>query len=283
MRKLTEKIIFITGASSGIGEACASDLAQEGHSVYGTYRSSKTPTKPELTNEHASMDSFTMIAMDVDDEISVEKGIQSILDVENRIDVVINSAGYALAGALEDTSVEEAKALFETNLWGIHRVCRAVLPSMREQHSGLIINISSIAGIVPLPFQSFYCASKFALEALTEALRMEVHDFGIDVVLVEPGDLATRFTANRHFTQGTQAESAYHSKFTKAREIIEYEEMHGYSPEYVARAVRKIMQHPSPRLRYRVGSPLQKSSTWLRKILPGDLFEWIIMKFYKVA
>jgi short-subunit dehydrogenase len=281
MQKTSRKIVFITGASSGIGEACASYMAMDGHSVYGTYLTSK-PSITKLSGLQGSTGSISMVPMDVNDEISVKQGIQSIIKAENRIDVVINSAGYALAGALEDTSVEEAKALFETNLWGIHRVCRAVLPIMRAQRSGLIINISSIAGIVSLPYQGFYCASKFALEAMTEALRMEVRDFGIHVVLVEPGDLATKFTDNRHLSWESQSESAYALFFQRALEIIESEERRGYSPENVARVVRKIVKHPAPRLRYCVGSPLQKSSIWLKKILPGGLFEWIIKTFYKV-
>ena len=281
MGRSSRKVVFITGASSGIGEACASYLARDGHSVYGTYHSSK-PSTTLLTGLQGSTGSITMIAMDVNDEISVKQGIQSIMEVENKIDVVINSAGYALAGALEDTSIEEAKGLFETNLWGIHRVCRAVLPIMRAQRSGLIINISSIAGIVSLPYQSFYCASKFALEAITEALRMEVQAHGTHVVLVEPGDLATKFTDNRHLAQDSQSDSAYTFNFSRTLEIIEQEERHGYSPENVARVVGKIVKHPAPRLRYIVGNPLQKSSIWLKKILPGSLFEWIIKLFYKV-
>jgi short-subunit dehydrogenase len=281
MRNASRKVVFITGASSGVGNACASYLAMDGHSVYGTYHSTKPSTK-KRTDLQDPTSSITMIAMDVNDEISIKQGIQSIMKVENQIDVVINSAGYALAGALEDTSVEEAKDLFETNLWGIHRVIRAVLPIMRAQRSGWIINISSIAGIVPLPFQSFYCASKFALEGMTEALRMEVRDFGIHVVLIEPGDLATQFTDNRYLAMESQSESAYSQKFRRALKIIETEERQGYSPESVAQVVRKIVKHPAPKLRYCVGSPLQKSSIWLKKILPDSLFEWIIKTFYKV-
>ena len=282
MEKTGKKIVLITGASSGIGQACASYMVEDGYTVYGTYRSSKPPITPISTEQQAEAGHLTKLHMNVNDEISVRQGIQSILDVENRIDAVINSAGYALAGALEDTTVKEAKALFETNLWGIHRVCREVLPIMREQRSGLVRMISSIAGQVSLPFQSWYCASKFALEAMAEALRMEVREYGIHVVLIEPGDLATQFTAKRQFAQESKIDSPYAIEFAKAMEIIEYEEMHGYSPESVARVVRKIMKKSSPRLRYCIGSPIQKSSVWLKKILPTKLFEWILMKFYKV-
>lgn len=283
MDRTGKRIVLITGASSGIGQACASYLVEDGYTVYGTYRSSKPPSSQNPTHQQTEAGSLTMLHMNVNDEISVRQGIQSILDVEHRIDVVINSAGYALAGALEDTTVKEAKALFETNLWGIHRVCREVLPAMREQRSGLIIMISSIAGQVSLPFQSFYCASKFALDAMAEALRMEVRGYGIHVVLIQPGDLATQFTAKRQFAQSSKVDSAYSGEFAKALGIIEYEEIHGHSPESVARVVRKIMRKSSPRVRYCVGSPLQKSSIWLKKVLPSKVFEWIIMKFYKVT
>jgi NADP-dependent 3-hydroxy acid dehydrogenase YdfG len=279
----SQKIVLITGASSGIGEACASRLVQSGHTVYGTFRSSKIQPTDRSIKSSNNAGSMIMIHMNVDDEVSVEQGIGYILNVENQLDVVINSAGYALAGALEDTTVEEAKRLFETNLWGIHRVCRAALPTMRKQRSGMIINVSSIAGLISLPFQGFYCASKFALEAMSEALRMEVRDIGIHVVLVEPGDLATAFTAHRHLARSCEGDSPYSEKFTRALDVIEYEEMHGYSPESVARKIEKIIQHPSPKLRYKIGSPLQKSSVILKKILPSSLFEWIIMKFYKLT
>jgi NADP-dependent 3-hydroxy acid dehydrogenase YdfG len=282
MEKNAKRVVLITGASSGIGQACASQLFEEGYTVYGTYRSAKPNSTQYSTNQQAEAGCLKMLHMNVNDEISVRQGIQSILDVENRIDAVINCAGYALAGALEDTTVKEAKALFETNLWGIHRICREVLPTMREQRSGLIIMISSIAGQVSLPFQSFYCASKFALEAMAEALRMEVRVHGIHVVLIEPGDLSTQFTTKRHFAQNSKVDSAYSDEFEKAIEIIEYEEMHGHGPENVARIVSKILKKSYPRLRYCEGSLLQKSSIWLKKILPGKLFEWIIMKFYKV-
>jgi NAD(P)-dependent dehydrogenase (short-subunit alcohol dehydrogenase family) len=275
-----KKTVLITGASSGIGKACASFLVEDGHRVYGTYRSSPPPPARKST-DGTGEGSLAMIRMDVADRKSVIEGIECILSTEHHIDVVINSAGSALAGALEDTIEEEAKTLFETNLWGVHRVCRAVLPAMRERRSGLIINISSIAGIISLPYQGFYCAGKFALEAMTEALRMEVRSFGIRVVLIEPGDLATGLTAKRTLAGKSSGASVYAAGFKKALEVIEYEETHGYQPESVARTVRRIMRTPSPRLRYRVGSPLQKSSVWLKKILPPRLFEWIIRKFYK--
>jgi NAD(P)-dependent dehydrogenase (short-subunit alcohol dehydrogenase family) len=261
------KVILITGASSGIGQACAARLARRGHRVFGTSR------RPQGAD---------MLQMDVDDDASVRRAVDLILEKEGRLDVVLNNAGYGMAGAVEQTSVAEAQALFETNVWGVLRVCQAVLPTMREQQSGHIINIGSIAGLIPLPFQGFYCASKFALEGMIEALRMEVRPLGIHVVLVQPGDLCTPFTANRHKVQQARDNPAYTAKYDRALRIMERDEGNGLSAEHVARLVERIVHHPSPRLRYQVASPTQKLAAALKKVLPGALFERIIMQHYEV-
>src|SRR6185295_4263495 len=153
---MAQKVIIITGASSGIGKACADHLKSRDHKVYCASRS----TEDQLAAGNVSLD--------VDDDDSVRLAVQRVLDDAGRIDVVINAAGFGIVGAVEDTSIEEAKMQFETNFFGVVRVCKAVLPVMRDQRSGLIVNISSIAGLVSLPFQSFYSASKFALEGMTE-------------------------------------------------------------------------------------------------------------------
>jgi NAD(P)-dependent dehydrogenase (short-subunit alcohol dehydrogenase family) len=224
-----------------------------------------------------------MIPMDVDDEASVNRAVNLVLEKQGRLDIVVNNAGFALAGAVEQTSIAEAKALFETNVWGVLRVCRAVLPIMRAQGFGYIVNISSIGGLISVPFQGLYCASKFALEGLTEALRMEVRPFGIHVVLVEPGDARTQLTANRHKALESQDGGAYAEKFRTVMRIVEHDETHGFSADQVALLVEHIVQNPSPRLRYRVGALLQKSAVPLKKILPSAWFEWIIMRYYKLV
>jgi NAD(P)-dependent dehydrogenase (short-subunit alcohol dehydrogenase family) len=276
-RNTMSQVILITGASSGFGQACATRLAERGHKVFGTTR------RPQQAPPSTPAGLLEMIPMDVDDEASVNQAVNLVLEKQGRLDVVVNNAGWALAGAVEQTSIAEAKALFETNVWGALRVCRAVLPTMRAQGSGYIVNVSSIGGLISVPFQGLYCASKFALEGLMEALRMEVRPFGVHVVLVEPGDARTRLTANRHETLESQGDGPYAENFRTVMRIVEHDETHGFSADQVARLVERIIQGPSPRLRYRVGALLQKSAVPAKKILPGAWFEWIIMRYYKLV
>lgn len=266
-------IILVTGASSGIGRACATHLLRQGHRVYGTSRHVSS----------AQDDGLLMLPMDVDDDASVQAGVAQVLSREGRLDVVINSAGYGLAGSVEDTSLEEAKAQFETNLFGVVRVCRAVLPAMRAQKSGHILIIGSLAGRVGLPFQGLYSASKFALEGLAEALRYEVRPFGIHVSLVEPGDVATAFTRHRHCARRALADSAYAERFTSALEVIEADERQGAHPDQVARLVAKIIASPTPRLRYTAGPMLQRLMVALKRFIPYRLFEWGLARYYRVG
>lgn len=220
------------------------------------------------------------ISMDVDDEASVRQAISRVIKKEGRIDVVVNCAGFGIAGAVEDTSIEEAKAQFETNFFGVLRVCQAVLPNMRERGSGLIINISSIAGLISVPFQGFYSASKFALEGLTEALRLEVAPFGIRVVLVEPGDFQTRFSANRRKVARSENSSAYRERLAKALSISEKDESKGHHPVAIARLIERIIRKPSPKLRYSIGPLFERLTPTLKNVLPYRLTEWLTMKYF---
>ncbi len=226
--------------------------------------------------------SFEMIQMDVNGDESVRQGVALVYKREGRLDVVVNNAGYGLAGGIEDTSTEEAKAQFEANFFGVLRVCRAALPIMRAQHSGTIINISSIGGLLGLPFQGLYSASKHAVEGMSEALRIEVRPFGIRVVLVEPGDLRTGFTASRRRTAQCTENPTYQACFGSAMQVIEHDETHGASSDQVARLVERIIRSRSPRLRYIVGPFYETVSVVAKKVLPPWLFEWIIAKYYHV-
>lgn len=268
-----EKVILITGASSGIGKKCAEHLAQRGHQVFGTSRSAPFP--PDLEG----FGSITMLQMDVDDTESVERGVDFILERAGRLDVVVNNAGFGIAGAVEDTSIEEARAQFETNFFGVLRVCKAVLPSMRERRSGTIVNISSIGGLVGVPYTGLYGATKFAIEGMTETMRMELHRFGINVVLIEPGDIQTSFPANRRRVAAAE-DSVYREEFERTLQIIEEDERNGTPPERVAHLLGRVIQHPSPRLRYRVGSLPEKAAAALKSVIPSRLLEWIVMKTY---
>ena len=170
----------------------------------------------------------------------------------------------------------------DTNLFGIWRVCQAVLPHLRRQGSGTIINISSLAGLMALPFQSAYCASKFAVEAFTESLRMEVRPFGINVCLVEPGDFKTNLTENRIIASSFHSNSVYHDNFNKAVGVMEQSELHGPSPDRLAALIESIINNPAPRLRYTAGLMSQRMAAMLKRITPGRFMEWAIMKSFKL-
>jgi NAD(P)-dependent dehydrogenase (short-subunit alcohol dehydrogenase family) len=220
--------------------------------------------------------------MDVTDDDSVAHAIDTIYQQAGRIDVVVNNAGIGIAGAIEDTSMAEARAQFETNLFGVLRVCRAIVPRMRAQGGGRIINISSIGGLIALPFQGLYCASKFALEGMTEALRMEVAPFGIKVSLVEPGDFRTAFTQNRSRVAASGEGSAYDAQMQISLAIMERDEQRGPAPIAVARLVETIIAARNPRLRYSVGMFHQRLAILLRRVLPAAWFEYLIAASYEL-
>ena len=202
MRSDQVKTVLIVGASSGIGRTCALHLARCGHRVFGTTRQPTSDVEATLRQELASSDRLEIVTMDVDEAASVSAGVREVEEHAGRIDAVVNCAGFGIGGSIEDTDDDEAKAIFETNLFGTLRVCRAVLPIMRRQGSGTIINISSIGGRIAGPFVGLYSATKFAVEGLSESLRMEVHRFGVRVVLVA-GDFSTGFTDSRKPSEST--------------------------------------------------------------------------------
>ena len=203
-----------------------------------------------------------------------------MLQREGRLDVLINGAGMGIAGAVEDTSPEEALGQFEVNFFGVLRVCRAVLPVMREQKSGYIVNMGSIGGVIGIPYQGLYSASKFALEGLTECLRMEVKGFGIRVVLIEPGDHRTGFTKNRRFTAGSAENETYRPAFARAIQRMANDEQTGPAPDRVAELVCAVTQKRNPRLRYTAGPVAQRGAVWLKRLAPNALVERIITAYY---
>ena len=274
----TKRVVLITGASSGIGKSCAAYLAARGFRVYGTSR--RVTSDEELVD--GGSHSYSLIPMNVDDEASVRRGIDWILAREGRLDVAVNNAGCGISGSVEDSSMDEIRALFETNFFGVVRVCQAALPIMREQGSGYIVNMSSLGGRVAQPFQAFYGASKFAVEGFTEALRMEVASLGIRVCLIEPGDLSTGFTGSRRYVARAESQPAYAESFRMCMRVIEADETGGASPEIVAPLLHRIITNPSPRLRHPVGAVFQKAIAAIKYVLPGRLFEWGLRKYYRV-
>ena len=208
--------------------------------------------------------------------MSVAAAIDHVWQREQRVDVVVNCAGFGIAGAIEDTPLELAQAQFNTNVFGVMRVCRRVLPLMRSQGAGLIINVTSIAGELSLPFQGWYSGSKFAVEGLSEALHAEVRPFGVDVVLVQPGDFRTGFTAARRVANGSG--SAYADRVDRALAIAAADEQSGADPGEVAKLIARIIASRRRRLRYVVGPAAQEWLMRLRHVLPG---RWLIARHFE--
>lgn len=225
-----------------------------------------------------------MLQVEVSDDRSVAECVSTVLEREGRIDVLINNAGYALAGAVEHTSVEEARALFDVNFFGYVRMTRAVLPEMRRRRRGLVVHVGSLAGLIGLPFQATYSATKFALEGWAEGLALEVMKDGIDVVLIEPSDMATGFTRNRRMAAAvaTGAADPLVQRTRNVMAIVEHDELQGPPPEQVAECVSKILRTRRPRLRYRVGLFSQSFSATLRSLLPDRMFQWILKRYYSL-
>jgi NAD(P)-dependent dehydrogenase (short-subunit alcohol dehydrogenase family) len=266
--RLHKSVVLVTGASSGIGRACAEYLAACGYQVYGA---SRRPVETAAVHS---------LAMDVRDDASVRDALAAIVAREGRIDVVVNNAGIAIAGAVEDTSIDEAQEQFDVNFFGVLRVCRGVLPIMREQRAGYIVNIGSIGGLVAIPYQGLYSASKFALEGLSESLRLEVGAFGVRVVLIEPGDHRTGLTANRRKTAGSQSNPGYRERFERAVHRMATDEQGGPEPELVARLLHRIITRPRPRLRYTVGPVPERAAVWLKRLMPYGVVEKVMKSYY---
>ncbi|MGB5464350.1 MAG: SDR family oxidoreductase [Aureibaculum sp.] len=265
------KVVLITGASSGIGQSISKYLAEKGMKVYGTSRHPKKDIKTDVD----------MLALDVTDVASIKKAIELIIKVEGKLDVLVNNAGMGITGPIEDTPTDEMRKVFNTNLFGAIDVMKAVLPQMRSQGSGLIINITSIAGYMGLPFRGIYSSTKGALELVTEALRMEVKDFGIQVTNVAPGDFATNIASGRYHTP-VYKDSAYKIKYEQNLALIDADVDSGKSPEVMAKAIYRIINTASPKTHYKVGSFLEKFSIVLKRILPDAIYEKILMKHYKL-
>ena len=269
------RTVLITGASSGFGKAIAEALAARGDRVYGTTRQTVSPATASAQ--------VRMLTMDVGDPATVDAAVARMITEAGRIDALINNAGFGIAGAIEDTSDAEAHAQFETNVFGLHRVCRAVLPQMRRQNSGRVINLSSLAGLVAVPYQAFYCASKHAIEAYTEALRMEMKPFGIHVSMIEPGDFATSFTDNRRMVTGCAEGSAHYNRCRTAVARMQEDERKFTNLTPVVKTVLAALASAQPALRYPVAVPIQRFLVALKPFLPQRLFEYLIMDNYKLT
>ncbi len=265
------KVVLVTGASSGIGKAIADYLYDKGYAVYGTSRSEKN--KADF--------SFQMLVLDVLDTNSIKNAVNQIVKIEGCLDVLINNAGMGITGAIEDTPKDEMYHVFNTNFFGAIDVMKAVLPQMRAQKSGKIINVTSIAGYMGLPFRGIYSATKGALELITEATSMEVKSFGISVVNVAPGDFATNIAAGRYHTPVFE-DSAYKEKYEANLKLMDSHVDTGMEPIKMAEKIHKIILHKNPKIHYKVGGFMEKLSIVLKRVLSDKMYEKLLMNHYKL-
>ena len=261
-------VILITGISSGFGKAMAERLSKEGHKVYGTHRRAVD-----------QIPGVNYICADSSDEKQVEAAVSAVLEAEGRIDVFINNAGMGIGGPLEFSSLADAEKQMDINWMGMVRYLHFIVPVMRRQGCGKIICISSIGGLLGLPYQGLYSASKFAIEGYCEALRLELQHFGIKVVVVAPGDFSTGFTAVRKSVTDPEVHKAY-PKYAASLAGIEKDENSGLKPEFLAAQISKIIRRKNPRYHYIVSTFLQKLSVIIKPILPPCVFAKIISLYY---
>jgi NAD(P)-dependent dehydrogenase (short-subunit alcohol dehydrogenase family) len=262
------KVILITGASSGIGLSVATYLSKIGYKVYGASRSAKPNSN------------FEVVKMDVTNEDMIHNVVENIISSEGRIDGLFNNAGVGAAGAFENTTVEDILKTYDTNVLGIVRTCQAVLPIMREQGSGHIINMSTLGSIMGLPYRAFYCSSKASVDMMTEALRLEVKRFGINVSLLSPGDVNTEI-GTRRIISHNENDEVYGKVFTKTMQQLDEHVDDGLSPDYFGPVIHKILSSKRAKRNYYAGNFSEKLGVFLKKHLPDYLFEPIVMGYYK--
>ena len=248
-----EKVAVVTGTSSGIGFETALALAREGYYTYATMRDT---TKSDKIKELGQKDNLkiNVLELDVDDETSVKTAIKKILDEKQRIDVLVNNAGWGLWGCVEDVSVDEFKAQFDTNFFSIIRLIQEVGPTMRKQGSGKIINISSVAGRIGFPASPAYISSKFALEGLSESLRLEMSPFGVDVIIIEPGVIKTNFLNPVRLSKNSETDTVYSDITNKVISGVKMMAEMGTHPKEVADTIVKAVKDDKPLPRYIVGN-----------------------------
>lgn len=275
-----QKIVLITGASQGLGLKTAEAFAKKGNRVYGTTRNKEK----EGQKRHFSLEGFIeTISLDVTDASSCAEAVRYVIEKEGRIDILINNAGFGIAGPIELTSDEEMIAQYETNFFGAVRMCREVLPHMRSNKGGTIINISSVAASVPIPFQALYSSGKLALESVSRALALEVKKFNIKVSSIEFGDMKTEFTENRQIVKAAvedeKTERIYTDVFNRSLQTMEKDEQNGPEPDGAAMLIYKVALKKNPKP-IKVHRFVYKLIVLLMRILPLRLSNYIVGKLY---
>jgi NAD(P)-dependent dehydrogenase (short-subunit alcohol dehydrogenase family) len=263
-------VVLVTGSSSGIGRACCDRLAAGGRRVYGASRTPRDAAQ------------WTYVAMDVTDDASVTRAVDEVVRREGRIDALVHCAGISIAGSFEDTTVEEATRQFDTNFFGAVRVLRAVLPVMRRQGAGKLIVVGSIGGLMGLPYIGYYSASKFALDGLVQALRMEIRPFGIEATVVHPGDFNTAISANQILCANANANSAYFAACQRTIDIYDTNVRQARSADVVARRIERLVSRRRLPVRSVLGTPSEVLGVWLKSVLPSRSFEYLFRKSYKL-
>ncbi len=263
---MSKKVAIVTGGTSGIGRATALALQERGYTVY------------ELSRRAEGMPDIRHIVADITKEETLQAAVEQVLAVEGRLDLVVNNAGFGISGAIEFTDTQEAQRLFDTLFFGMVRMNRCVIPLMRQQGRGRIVNISSVAAPVPIPFQAYYSAGKAAINAYTMALANELRPFGVTVCAVMPGDIKTGFTAARH--KIIDGDGIYQGRIGRSVQRMEHDEQTGMDPAKVGRyiaavASREGSHHPlyATRIDY-------KFFVFLTKVLPARFLNWLIYQLY---
>jgi len=248
-----EKVAVVTGTSSGIGFETALALAREGYYTYATMRDTTKSDKIKELGQKENL-KIDVLELDVDDENSVKTAIQKILDQKQRIDVLVNNAGWGLWGCVEDVSIDEFKAQFDTNFFSIIKLIQEVGPTMRKQGSGTIVNISSVVGRIGFPASPAYISSKFALEGLSESLRFELAPLGVNVVIIEPGVIKTNFMKNLRMAKNAESDTVYRDITVKVVSGVKMMTEMGTHPKEVADTIVKAVKDEKPLPRYIVGN-----------------------------
>ncbi|MEO9513547.1 MAG: SDR family oxidoreductase [Flavobacteriaceae bacterium] len=269
---MDRKVVLVTGGSSGIGRSIGAYLTSKGFKVYGTTRNLKN---------HLNFTDFELVQLDVRSPDSIQLAVADIISAVGRLDVLVNNAGVGITGPIEETPHEEILNVFDTNFHGPVHMMKAVLPQMRKQGGGLIINVTSIAGYMGLPYRGFYSATKGALGLLTEALRMETKDFGIKITNIAPGDFATNIAAGRYHSPVLEG-SPYQKVYQKSLDLMNNHVAAGKDPIKVAEKVYGIIQKENPKIHNPVGEFMQRLSLFLKRILPDKIYEKLLLNHYKL-
>lgn len=266
------KVVLISGASSGLGLATALYLHKKNYTVFGTSR------KPE---RYQAIYPFTFLELENTHPESIQRCVDAVLAQAGRLDVLINNAGVGITGPMEEIELAAVKEHFEVNCFGPLRLIQTVLPQMRKQQAGLIVNITSIAADMGLPFRGPYSAAKGALERMTEALRMETKAFGIRICNLAPGDFVSDIAARRHYAK-LEKDSPYFKTYEFSLAQMDEHVDRGIDPIVIAKKLEALIHNSNPSVRYKVGAPLQKLSGILKSLLPSRIFEKLLMNHYKL-